>query len=178
MNKLVEALDPKGTRTTVNMDKLQDYMSKSSSSTVRVTPQIARDRFQGFDPKVRQTLQRISEFLKKNNITLNKLYEMMDLNKDGVVDRDEFVTTLPQLMQIPGVEMRDYAIIFTAIDINNDGKLTLNEFGLFIEGAKVEKMQRMQEIDRKLLDDMTREITYLFRQFDLNNDGFIEADEI
>lgn len=56
MNKLVEALDPKGTRTTVNMDKLQDYMSKSSSSTVRVTPQIARDRFQGFDPKVRQTL--------------------------------------------------------------------------------------------------------------------------
>lgn len=74
--------------------------------------------------------------------------------------------------------MRDYAMIFTAIDINNDSKLTLNEFGLFIEGAKVEKMQRMQEINRTLLEDMTREITYLFRQFDLNNDGFIEADEI
>ena len=45
MLKLIEALDPKGTRTTVNLDKLQDYMSKSSSDGRNVTPQIARDRF-------------------------------------------------------------------------------------------------------------------------------------
>jgi hypothetical protein len=36
--------------------------------------------------------------------------------------------------------MRDYAIIFNALDINNDNSLSLNEFGLFIEGAKIEKL--------------------------------------
>jgi len=36
--------------------------------------------------------------------------------------------------------MRDYAIIFNALDVNNDGTLSLNEFGMFIEGAKVDKM--------------------------------------
>lgn len=64
----------------------------------------------------------------------------MDLNKDGMIDRDEFVSTMPHLLQIPGVEMRDYAVIFNAIDLNNSGSLSLHQFGLFIEGAKIEKM--------------------------------------
>jgi hypothetical protein len=54
--------------------------------------------------------------------------------------------------------MRDYAIIYTALDINNHNSLSLNEFGLFIEGAKVDKMQRIKGIDPKIIEDMSREI--------------------
>lgn len=106
------------------------------------------------------------------------MFELMDMNKDGTVDRDEFVTSLASILQIPGLDMRDYAMIFNALDLNNDGSLSLNEFGMFIEGAKVDKMQRMQDLDPKLVQEMAREVQVLFQQFDSNNDGFVTADEI
>lgn len=81
-------------------------------------------------------------------------------------------------MQIPGVDMRDYAIIFNALDINNDGVLSLNEFGMFLEGAKLDQIQRIREIDPKLIEDMNIEVRQLFTSFDANKDGFITADEI
>jgi Ca2+-binding EF-hand superfamily protein len=76
------------------------------------------------------------------------------------------------------IDMRDYAIIFTALDINNDSTLSLNEFGMFLEGAKLDQIQRIREIDPKLLEDMNNEVRELFRTFDSNKDGFITADEI
>ena len=36
--------------------------------------------------------------------------------------------------------MSDLGMIFDAIDINNDEKLSLLEFGMFIEGAKATRM--------------------------------------
>ena len=39
-------------------------------------------------------------------------------------------------LNIPGVYIGDFGQIFDAIDINNDGKLSINEFAMFIEGAK------------------------------------------
>jgi Ca2+-binding EF-hand superfamily protein len=87
---------------------------------------------------------------------------------------------MPIFMQSLGVviDMRDYAIIFTALDINNDSTLSLNEFGMFLEGAKLDQIQRIREIDPKLLEDMNNEVRELFRTFDSNKDGFITADEI
>lgn len=35
--------------------------------------------------------------------------------------------------------MRDYAQIFEELDMNKDGVLSLSEFGMFIEGAKLDK---------------------------------------
>jgi Ca2+-binding EF-hand superfamily protein len=155
MTKLIEALDTKGTRMSVSLDRLQEFMSKGAGrAPSNMTAQMAREQYHGFDPKVRQILQRISDTLKKNNIPINKLFESMDANRDGVVDRDEFVMTMPQIIQIPGIEMRDYAIIFNALDLNNDGTLSLNEFGLFLEGAKVDKMQKMRDIDPKIIEEM------------------------
>ena len=69
-------------------------------------------------------------------------------------------------------------MIFDAIDINNDGVLSVNEFGMFIEGAKATRMQSQQDLDPKLIEDMKREIQTLFAQFDENRDGFVTADEI
>jgi Ca2+-binding EF-hand superfamily protein len=69
------------------------------------------------------------------------MYEEIDINKDGNVDKMEFVNRLSYL-QIPGIQLSDLGMIYDAIDINNDGTLSVNEFGMFIECAKATRQQR------------------------------------
>lgn len=47
-------------------------------------------------------MQKISEFLKRINMTVQKMYEETDINKDGLVDKMEFVNKFSYL-QIPGI---------------------------------------------------------------------------
>ncbi len=118
-------------------------MSKSAGNAAAgrsgVSAQAAREKYQRFDPKVRQILQQISEHMKRMNITLNQLFDQMDADKNGQLSRDEFVMSMPQVLHIPGVTMREYAQIFEDLDANKDGSLSLSEFGMYIEGAKLDK---------------------------------------
>ena len=59
----------------------------------------------------------------------------MDMDKNGTVDKKEFVTKINS-MKIPAVFPSDLGLIFDQIDLNNDGNLSINEFGMFLEGAK------------------------------------------
>ena len=68
--------------------------------------------------------------------------------------------------------------MYNALDVNNDGSISLHEFGMFIEGVKLQKNQRMQELDPRLVQTMNDEIAELFRQFDLDGNGYVTADEI
>ena len=83
----------------MSLDKLNEYLRKVnfSEGSRGITPQLARDRYQGFDPKVRLYLQKISEFMQRNNMTLQRMYESIDVNKDGKVDKMEFVNRLSYL---------------------------------------------------------------------------------
>ena len=96
-------------------------------------------------------IQKISEYLKRKGITLIQLYEQLDMNKDGIVDNNEFVTIMHSSLPELGLSMSDYAFIFNALDINHDGNLSMNEFGMSVEGAKLEKLQRMNSLDPKLI---------------------------
>lgn len=115
--------------------------------------------------------------MKKVNITLQKMYDQIDVNKDGTVEKQEFVTKLSYL-DIPGVQMSDLGMIFDAMDINNDGSLSINEFALFLEGAQVTRMQRQEDLDPEVVAEMKQQIDSLFNQFDENGDGFVTPDEI
>lgn len=55
----------------MNLDKLHEWQGKAPSDKRGVTAAMARDRYQNFDPKVRQTVQKISEYLVRNKITMN-----------------------------------------------------------------------------------------------------------
>ena len=44
--------------------------------------------------------------------------------------------------------------------------LSVNEFGLFLEGAALTREQRISQIPDNILDDVHRDIEDLFRLFD------------
>ena len=79
---------------------------------------------------------------------------------------------------IPGVNMRDFAQIFEDLDLNKDGSLSLSEFGMFIEGAKLDKQQRMNQIDPQIIQEMQNDAISLFMQFDQDRDGNLNAGEL
>ena len=54
MLKLVEILDPKGNRISVSLDKLQDFLrSAGGAEGNKMTPSLAREKYQGFDPRAK-----------------------------------------------------------------------------------------------------------------------------
>ena len=87
-----------------------------------------------FDVKVRSALQRISDYLKREGMTTKDLHSRLDENRDGSVDKREFVTVM-RYVEVPGLLAADLGMIFDALDINDDGALSLDEFSLFLEGA-------------------------------------------
>lgn len=74
--------------------------------------------------------------------------------------------------------MRDFAQIFEELDMNKDGSLSLSEFGMFIEGAKLDKQQRMNQIDPQIIQEMQNDAISLFMQFDQDRDGNLNAGEL
>ena len=62
------------------------------------------------------------------------MHEILDKDGNGYVDRMEFVTGM-EVMNIAGFLEQDYNTIFEHIDLDGNGFLSVNEFGLFLEGA-------------------------------------------
>jgi Ca2+-binding EF-hand superfamily protein len=67
------------------------------------------------------------------------LHKTLDINNDGQVDKIEFVDGITNLTRPAVLTRQDLATIFDAIDINGDQFLSVNEFGLFLQGAKLKR---------------------------------------
>ena len=50
------------------------------------------------------------------------------------------------MLHIPGIMSRDLLKIFEAIDTDNNKYLSLNEFAMYLEGAKRRREQRIAEL--------------------------------
>lgn len=83
-------------------------------------------------------------------------------------------------LRIKGLRVPDLADLFDALDLNNDGTLSADELGAFIEGAKLERVQRVKllEEDSGIRAEMDAQIAELFKVFDEDGDGSISAEEI
>lgn len=73
---------------------------------------------------------------------------------------------------------KDLGDIFDSIDVNGDHYLSVNEFSLFLEGAKMTNKQKIDKMDPRLVEDVTRQIFELFKQLDKTSRGFITHVEI
>ena len=105
------------------------------------------------------------------------MHEILDKDGNGYVDKLEFVSGL-EVMNIPGLNKKDFSTIFECIDIDRNGFLSVNEFGMFLEGAALTREQRIGQIPNNILEDVHRDIESLFREFDADGNGYIDAHEI
>lgn len=106
-----------------------------------------------FDQDVIEKMNRISRWMQANNYTTKYMHEQLDTNNDDQVDPQEFVKGISQLC-IPGLQAKDLVRIFDAIDVNNNRYLSVNEFSLYLDGAK----EGIEERIRSLPDNIIREI--------------------
>ena len=139
---LLDALDHDRKRTVISFPKLQEAQKLFKKDAGGGTMD-AKRRYGNLDQHIRTKIEQISEHLKANNFTTTKVHEMLDSNKDGYVDKMEFLVGMEQHFPIPTLTKRDYNSIFDAIDIDDNGFLSVNEFCLYIEGAQLTRDQRI-----------------------------------
>lgn len=176
MDKLVEGLDLTGKRQAISVGKLKDQLKQAGAKS-KPTAEGARARLGRFDAKVQAYLQRISDYLKKESLSSADLHHRLDADGDGRVDKREFVTRMRELA-VPGLLPQDLGLVFDSLDVNDDGALSLSEFALYLEGAQLNRAERVKRMDPEMLRSMREEIRTLFDSFDADGDGQITADEI
>ena len=131
----------------------------------------------GFDPRIQTRLDRISAWMQQNNYTTKHMHETLDADGNGEVDAREFIDGLA-LLNIPQMQKKDFKMVFEAIDLNNNTYLSLNEFSLHLEGAKLTRDARISALPPEIQRDIEEQIDQLFELFDDNNDGSIDKWEL
>ena len=64
------------------------------------------------------------------------------------------------------------------MDLNGDASLSINELNLFVKGATLTRQEKIAKFDPKVKQEMQSEILELYKVFDENGDGKLEAHEI
>jgi len=105
------------------------------------------------------------------------MYETLDRNKDGSVDKKEFLDGIGAL-NIPGIMSRDLLMIFEAIDTDQNQYLSLNEFSLYVEGATKKREERVRDLPTEIVQEIDTEIRQLFSIFDEDGNGLIDKWEL
>lgn len=131
-----------------------------------------------FPPKVKANIDRISDFMKREGMTVAALHKILDENGDGKLEKHEFVPTMMKRNAIPGITAADLGLVFDALDVNGDGEITFDEFALYLEGSKKQKEERKKDMDPEIKREMQDQVAELFTQFDADGDGEITAEEI
>ena len=176
--KLIQALTARGTRTSgISLYELQNFRRKWDARNANKQGPSVANKYGNFDASLKQKLDRISRWMVDNNYTTAKMHEMLDRNQDGSVDSKEFIDGLT-VLQIPGLQQRDYMMLFEAIDIDNNKYLSLNEFALFLQGASKQRNERLRDLPAEITDGIDREIRNLFKIFDEDGNGYIDEHEL
>ena len=85
----------------------------------------------------------ISDYLQRNDITLQQFFERLDADGDGKVNYSEFVDGVATIVVSGSLTKENLQQIFEAIDVNKDKFLTVNELSLFLQGAQLKRTQKL-----------------------------------
>ena len=87
-----------------------------------------------FDPSLKLALSRLNDFFQKNKDKI-KVFKEFDLDRNGKLSSDEFITALNSFENLNLNDSQKYKIL-NIIDINKDGKIDIQEFIKFVNNIK------------------------------------------
>ena len=91
-------------------------------------------KIKDIEPSLKLALIRLNEFFGKN-VDKIKVFKEFDLDRNGKLSSDEFITALNSLDNLNLNDNQKYKIL-NLIDTNKDGKIDINEFIKFINNLK------------------------------------------
>ena len=102
----------------------------------------------------------IDDFMSRNSMTVGQLHSKLDTDGDGQVTQEEFLQNITNL----GINMTmdDFKKMFMMIDVNKNGSISVNEFGLFVNGAKLDKEKRINSISETTKRFIRQQINDMF----------------
>ncbi|KAF9426209.1 calmodulin-like 3 [Podila epigama] len=111
-------------------------------------------------------------FSESQVVNIKQQFNAMDIDQDGYITEDEFLKALENANRNP--EEYDSRKFFYEADKNKDGKINFNEFleacdKLGLGGQNASGLQGKKD---------QREIDAIFKEFDLDGNGVITADEL
>ncbi|EEY55349.1 nephrocystin-4-like protein [Phytophthora infestans T30-4] len=131
-----------------------------------------------------QRLKRVMAIATKNHLALADAFALFDVNKDGVLSRDEFIKALRSLGTVfDDLSDEDLGLLADLLDTNKDGQIAtevvplLSYFGFVDEDNQVDT----QELCALLLEKAKEQGVDLkksFAHFDANGDGEITRAEL
>ena len=137
-----------------------DFLNKGAVATRKEVT----DRLAHLDPKIKNTLTKISTYLKRERMDTLTFFNKCDEDGDGVLTADEFCEGVLS-WKIVGMKDRHLREAYEAMNTNKDDTLTLGEIWMYIEGAKPTEQERNAVLERELTRDMEEQINDLFNEF-------------
>lgn len=114
---------------------------------------IIKKRLMNFDPTFRfenQVFMKIVNILKKAKVSPKEAFEEFDETGDGLLDKHEFISALEK-MRIEDLSTRAIDVLWNSLDIDNSGKISVNEFLLKLERYGVKNRTLEEQILTQML---------------------------
>ena len=130
-----------------------------------------------FPQRIKKILKRFSDYMIDRQITKEALFNELDRNNDDKITMEELVqfSTVNQLIE--GVLPEDVEKLFTFLDTNQNGSISINEFCMMIEGINMSMQARMNSFSLEFNSKLKTEIQALFERLDKDRNQSLTADE-
>ena len=68
---------------------------------------------------------------------MSTLFKEFDINGDGELNKDEFLRGCNEKIHVDGLQASDFSLIYNVMDLNKDQRVSINEFGMYLQSAEI-----------------------------------------
>jgi Ca2+-binding EF-hand superfamily protein len=79
---------------------------------------------------------------------------------------------------VPGITAEKIKKLFSYMDTDNSGKISLNEFCFLLDGCKLSMNERLEGFSKEFNDQLKEQIKKAFNELDVNKNGRLTGNEL